>query len=216
MTHEKNNNCFWGSIVLGICVGLLLAIFLGRLIGLNLFLSGILAILLIIAAVMLCLKFLCGSAPAASAAPSASAAASAPEPAPAPEPEPAPEPAPEPEPTPEPESEPEPEPTPGPEPKPAPEAVAGATAQAADAVGEKPKMLDAAREGGPDDLKQIKGVGPKLEKLLHSLGVFHFDQVAAWTAKEVAWVDDNLEGFKGRVTRDEWVAQAKEFAKEDE
>jgi NADH-quinone oxidoreductase subunit E len=72
----------------------------------------------------------------------------------------------------------------------------------------KPEALAAAREGGPDDLKKIKGVGPKLEELLHSLGVYHFDQIAAWTAAEVAWVDENLEGFKGRVTRDEWVAQA--------
>ena len=40
------------------------------------------------------------------------------------------------------------------------------------------------------------------------MGFYHFDQIAAWTAAEIAWVDDNLEGFKGRVTRDEWVAQA--------
>jgi len=45
------------------------------------------------------------------------------------------------------------------------------------------------------------------------LGFFHFDQVATWTDEEVAWVDANLEGFKGRVTRDQWVAQAKELAK---
>ena len=72
--------------------------------------------------------------------------------------------------------------------------------------------LDAPREGKADDLKEIKGVGPKLEKLLNSLGFYHFDQVAAWTDRELAWVDDNLEGFKGRATRDEWVAQAKELA----
>ncbi|MEM8658866.1 MAG: NADH-quinone oxidoreductase subunit NuoE, partial [Pseudomonadota bacterium] len=48
-------------------------------------------------------------------------------------------------------------------------------------VGSKPKGLKAARDGGPDDLKRIKGVGPKLEKLLHSLGYFHFDQLAAWS-----------------------------------
>ena len=66
--------------------------------------------------------------------------------------------------------------------------------------------------GGADDLKKIKGVGPKLEALLNRLGVFHFDQVAAWTAEEIAWVDDNLEGFKGRVSRDDWVAQAKILA----
>ncbi len=76
----------------------------------------------------------------------------------------------------------------------------------------RPAALTAARDGGPDDLKLIKGVGPKLEALLHSLGFFHFDQVANWTEAEIAWVDENLEGFKGRVTRDEWVAQARDLA----
>lgn len=76
----------------------------------------------------------------------------------------------------------------------------------------RPKALTQARAGQPDDLKLIKGIGPKLEILCHTLGFFHFDQIAAWTESEIAWVDDNLEGFKGRVTRDEWVAQAKELA----
>lgn len=80
-------------------------------------------------------------------------------------------------------------------------------------VGVKPEGLEAARNGIPDDLKLIKGVGPKMEKLCNSLGYYHFDQIAAWTPDEVAWVDDNLEGFKGRVTRDNWVAQAKDLAK---
>ncbi|SPF80551.1 NADH-quinone oxidoreductase subunit E [Pseudoprimorskyibacter insulae] len=78
--------------------------------------------------------------------------------------------------------------------------------------GTKPEQLTAARDGGPDDLKQIKGVGPKLEGLLHELGFYHFDQVASWTADEVAWVDQNLKGFKGRVSRDGWVDQAKVLA----
>jgi NADH-quinone oxidoreductase subunit E len=72
--------------------------------------------------------------------------------------------------------------------------------------------LSAARASGADDLKMIKGVGPKLEALLNRLGFYHFDQVASWTADEVAWVDQNLEGFKGRVSRDNWVAQAKTLA----
>lgn len=59
----------------------------------------------------------------------------------------------------------------------------------------------------------IKGVGPKLEELLNSLGFWHFDQIAAWGAEELAWVDANLEGFKGRASRDEWVAQAGVLAK---
>ncbi len=76
----------------------------------------------------------------------------------------------------------------------------------------KPAALTAARAGGADDLKLILGIGPKLEKLCNSLGFHHFDQIAGWTAAEVAWVDDNLEGFKGRVTRDKWVVQAKTLA----
>ena len=67
---------------------------------------------------------------------------------------------------------------------------------------------------GPDDLKLIKGVGPKLEAMLHELGYFHFDQIAGWTPEEVAWVDENLEGFKGRVTREGWVEQARELAEQ--
>ncbi|MGV6840087.1 MAG: hypothetical protein ACWA40_07815 [Planktomarina sp.] len=78
--------------------------------------------------------------------------------------------------------------------------------------GVKPSTLEGPRDGKADDLKMIKGVGPALEKLCNKLGFYHFDQVAAWTADEVAWVDANLEGFKGRVSRDEWVAQAKILA----
>ena len=85
-------------------------------------------------------------------------------------------------------------------------------AEPTDAAGTKPQGLTAARGGKADDLKQIKGIGPKLEKLCNSLGFYHFDQIATWTPAEIAWVDENLEGFKGRVTRDTWVAQAKLLA----
>lgn len=78
--------------------------------------------------------------------------------------------------------------------------------------GEKPSTLTAARGGKADDLKKIKGVGPKLEGLLNSLGFYHFDQIASWSDQQVAWVDANLTGFKGRVSRDEWVKQAKVLA----
>lgn len=86
------------------------------------------------------------------------------------------------------------------------------TADAPALAGRRPEGMDAARDGGADDLKLIKGVGPKLEELLNSLGFWHFDQIAAWGPDELAWVDDNLEGFKGRASRDEWVAQAKVLA----
>ncbi|GKY87801.1 NADH-quinone oxidoreductase subunit NuoE [Sinisalibacter aestuarii] len=91
--------------------------------------------------------------------------------------------------------------------KPAP-----AKAAAAPAGGTKPRTMKAPRKAGADDLKQIRGVGPKLEALLNRMGFFHFDQVAKWTGAEVAWVDENLEGFKGRVSRDGWVDQAKVLA----
>ena len=89
-----------------------------------------------------------------------------------------------------------------------PAAKPAATPAPAAGEGTKPKTMKAPRKAGADDLKLIKGVGPKLEALLHSMGFYHFDQIAQWSSEEVAWVDQNLEGFKGRVTRDDWVAQA--------
>jgi len=87
--------------------------------------------------------------------------------------------------------------------------VKASTAPKAEA---KPATLTAARAGGADDLKQLKGVGPALEKALNNLGFYHFDQVAAWKKKDVSWVDSNLR-FKGRIERDGWIAQAKILAK---
>ncbi|UWQ22831.1 NADH-quinone oxidoreductase subunit NuoE [Jannaschia sp. W003] len=75
-------------------------------------------------------------------------------------------------------------------------------------AGRRPEALKEPR-GGADDLKLIRGVGPKLETMLHDMGVFHFRQIAAWDDEELAWVDSHLEGFRGRASRDEWVAQAK-------
>lgn len=75
----------------------------------------------------------------------------------------------------------------------------------------QPETLSAARGGVADDLKRIKGVGPGLEKTLNELGFYHFDQIAAWGEAEIAWVDARLK-FKGRITRDDWIGQAKDFA----
>ncbi|WP_417270311.1 NADH-quinone oxidoreductase subunit E [Celeribacter sp.] len=92
----------------------------------------------------------------------------------------------------------------------APKAAAPA-GKAAAPVGKKPRTMKAPRKAGADDLKMLKGVGPKLEQTLNALGFYHFDQVAKWTAEEIAWVDDNL-NFKGRIERDGWVEQAKILA----
>ena len=77
----------------------------------------------------------------------------------------------------------------------------------------KPETLKTARSSGADDLKLISGVGPKMEGMLNEMGFWHFDQVASWRKKEVQWVNDNLDGFKGRIERDDWVSQAKILAK---
>lgn len=74
----------------------------------------------------------------------------------------------------------------------------------------KPEALISPRNGKKDDLKKIKGVGPKLENTLNGLGIFHFDQIAAWKSKEIEWVDTYL-SFKGRIARDQWIAQAKKL-----
>ncbi len=68
----------------------------------------------------------------------------------------------------------------------------------------KPKLVD--------DLKLISGVGPKLEGVLHSLGIYTFAQVASWKKAEREWVDGYL-NFKGRIERDDWIKQAKALAK---
>ena len=100
---------------------------------------------------------------------------------------------------------------PAPEPEPAPEVAPESPTDEAD---DKPELLTEARGGQADDLKKIKGVGPKLEKELNAAGVFHFDQIASWSPEQIAWADQHLVSFKGRVSRDDWVTQAKELTKD--
>jgi NADH-quinone oxidoreductase subunit E len=67
----------------------------------------------------------------------------------------------------------------------------------------------------PDDLKLISGIGPKLEKVLNSLGIWTHAQIAGWSREEIAWVDDYL-SFKGRIGRDGWIEQAVTLARANE
>jgi predicted flap endonuclease-1-like 5' DNA nuclease len=66
-----------------------------------------------------------------------------------------------------------------------------------------------------DDLNQIKGVGPKLVAMLAEKGITSFAQIAAWTQSDIERVDAELGRFKGRITRDRWVDQAKLLAAGD-
>lgn len=107
---------------------------------------------------------------------------------------------------------------PVPEPAPAPvpaTPVVAENAAPAPLVSSTPRPNIAPAVGEPDDLTLIKGVGPKLNALLISLGVLRFDQIAAWDNADVAEVDGHLGNFKGRITRDAWVEQAGFLARGD-
>lgn len=79
---------------------------------------------------------------------------------------------------------------------------------------DRPDALDGPRGGAADELTRIKGIGPKIEGILHTLGIFHFDQIAAWTPAEKDWVNGYLK-FKGRIDREKWIEQAKDFMAEN-
>ncbi|HHG90470.1 MAG TPA: NADH:ubiquinone oxidoreductase [Devosia sp.] len=105
-------------------------------------------------------------------------------------------------------SEPEPEPAVPEEPT---EAAKVESAEPSADAGGKPFGLSEPRGGKKDDLKRIKGVGPKIEGTLNELGIYHFDQVAGWSDENVDWINGFL-SFKGRVQRENWIEQAKALA----
>jgi predicted flap endonuclease-1-like 5' DNA nuclease len=78
-----------------------------------------------------------------------------------------------------------------------------------------PSPFLAAPEGEADDLRKIKGIGPKLETMLTEKGVFHYRQIAAWTPEQLALVDAQLGQFQGRPERDQWQSQARFLAAGD-
>lgn len=75
----------------------------------------------------------------------------------------------------------------------------------------KPDGLASPRATGADNLRRIKGIGPRIEERLNSWGLYHFDQLAALTPENAAWIDRQL-GFKGRVARENWIVQATALA----
>jgi branched-chain amino acid transport system ATP-binding protein len=71
--------------------------------------------------------------------------------------------------------------------------------------------LQAPRGGKPDRLTRIKGIGPVNEKKLNEHGIFHFDQIAAWSEADIKAAEAYL-AFDGRIAREDWVGQAKALA----
>ena len=87
------------------------------------------------------------------------------------------------------------------------DALADAGEPAASAAPVRPLALERPVEGTPDDLTLIGGIGPRIQDVLNSLGIYHYDQIAEWTLENIAWVDEYL-NFHGRVKREGWVEQA--------
>ncbi|WP_371134549.1 hypothetical protein [Phreatobacter sp.] len=92
-----------------------------------------------------------------------------------------------------------------------PLSASAVAASEAMAQGSKPQGVATPRSGKADELELIRGIGPQNEARLHALGVFHFDQIAAWTPREAQWVGGYL-AFPGRIEREDWIGQAKLLA----
>jgi predicted flap endonuclease-1-like 5' DNA nuclease len=94
-----------------------------------------------------------------------------------------------------------------------PTAAAAAPSAAASSQhpGTRPQGIAAPEGGHADDLKLIKGIGPKNEKIGNALGIYHFRQIANWTPEEAIWVGHHV-AFPGRIEREHWIPQAKLLA----
>ena len=69
--------------------------------------------------------------------------------------------------------------------------------------------------GPPDDLVQLKGVGPKFAELLNERGIIKFAQIAHLTPSEIERLDPTLGAFRGRLVRDRIVEQADYLSRGD-
>lgn len=78
-----------------------------------------------------------------------------------------------------------------------------------------PVLETADGEVQADDLRKIKGLGPKILTVLHALGVTTYAQIAAWTDEDLDQLDTHLGAFAGRPRRDSWVEQASFLATGD-
>lgn len=74
-----------------------------------------------------------------------------------------------------------------------------------------PERLSAPRNGVPDDLTRIRGIGKRNEERLHALGIYHYEQIAGWKWEHQKWVESHL-AFPGRISREKWVDQARALA----
>lgn len=72
----------------------------------------------------------------------------------------------------------------------------------------KPLIRSAPRPAGKDNLKEIEGIDRDLEHKLNELGIYHFDQIAKWNAKNCHWVEEYFTMEDNRIKEENWVEQA--------
>ena len=89
--------------------------------------------------------------------------------------------------------------------------TAAASGAAAASAAVALKFLDAPN-GDADDLKNILGIGTVLEEKLNDMGVYHFSQIAEFSATDIENINTHL-NFPGRIERDEWIPQAQDLMK---
>jgi predicted flap endonuclease-1-like 5' DNA nuclease len=75
---------------------------------------------------------------------------------------------------------------------------------------QKPKQK---KSTSGDDLKQIKGIGPALEQQLNAIGISTFQQIANLSPADIEKIEEQMNGFSGRIERDHWIEQAKALSK---
>ncbi|MCH9812963.1 MAG: hypothetical protein K0U47_03360 [Epsilonproteobacteria bacterium] len=85
------------------------------------------------------------------------------------------------------------------------------TAPLGQEIGIRPSQMSITDENNIDDLKEISGIGLKIEEVLHSIGIYKFEQIASWSSDNIAWIENYL-SFKGRIKKEDWIAQAKLLA----
>lgn len=76
----------------------------------------------------------------------------------------------------------------------------------------KPLIRSAPRPSGKDDLQKIEGIDKELEEKLNELGVYHFDQISKWSAKNCHWIEEYLTLEDSQIKEQNWIDQAKEYS----
>ena len=73
----------------------------------------------------------------------------------------------------------------------------------------KPLIRSAPRPSGKDNLQEIEGIDRDMEERLNELGIYHYDQIAKWSAKNCHWVEEYLTLEDSQIKEQSWIEQAK-------